>query len=589
MGEFRFGVLAVLKQGYSINQATAELDQLQKTIAADMPEHFDLRCSIVPLKAEVVRAVRPSLALLAGAVLILMVVLFVNLSTLILAKTIARSGELALARALGAPTRALWSGLLCEATLLSTVGGVSGLAFAGALCQVLRRDAQTLLPHAAGIRLDWRLGSLGLLLSIGVAAAACIYPALRATLVNPQVLLKGVERSTTSDRVSRRLGSVLIAFQVALSSSLVLVAGILSFGAYTLLNNSDPGFATRDRVGFEIDLPPTLYTSHAKRVAFIDATLRAIGSIPGVTAAAMVSTMPFRGQGDANIVSIDGDTVPLQQRPVAYERVISPAYFKTLAIPLRAGRLIGDIDRTRPVVVISDSLARRLWAKGDPVGRRIHLGDVDRPGYDVIGVVGDVKLAGFDKPAPFVVYLPYWLTTPNKFAFVMHNSTGTSVIPSIRQALAHQDAQAIMTFSDSLVGVLRDYYIQIRVISFVLVIFSVGASTLVLVGVYGTIAYWTEQRHRELAIREALGETVSALQSRVLRQGLIPLLAGLFLGYAIAVSGVAFVRSQFYSGAELHLWLVLLTTILFLCPTLLGAYFSARHLKLVPVAYRLKT
>ena len=407
LGAFNFACIARLRSGVSLNQALAELNTVQAHLASQAPEKIELLAAMVPLQAQITGRSRTGLEVVLSAVGLVLLVGCINIANLLLARATSRKREMAVRSALGAGARHLLQQMLAESLLLAGIGGALGVALAWAALPLILASAPIDLPRLDEVHLDARVLLFTLAISTFAGLLFGLLPAWRFARIDPQEAMKSAGRGSTEERGSGRLRSLLVALEVGLST-LCLIAGGLLLRSFANLLEADKGFTVRQVVTVDLNLPDVRYPDQAQRVRFVRSLLDSVRALPGVVSAGVSNMLPLSGEGGNSLVTLEGTTVPLAERPLADIRGVNPDYFPTLGIPLRQGRIFEDADGDRKKAVVSALAAERLWPGQNPLGKRFKVGDPDGPFIEVTGVVGDVRSVGLDRAPSMTVYLPYW-------------------------------------------------------------------------------------------------------------------------------------------------------------------------------------
>jgi predicted permease len=552
MGEFNYTVLARLKPGVTVAQATAELNVFQADIARSVPEaKVDLKAQIIPMLDAVVGTARRGLLLLLAAIGAVLLIACANLANLSLTRTLGRLRDAAVRTALGASRRRLIQRVVLEQLALAVAGGAIGVAAARAALVAFVRTAPIDLPRAGDASIDARVLAFAALVSVVAGLAVAVLPAWRIGSADVQQALRAGGLATTDNSAGLRTRNSLLAVQIALSVALLVVTALLASSFLRLLS-ADRGFATDHVTTIEVALPPNHYPSYATREPAFSRILENARAVPGVTSLSMTSALPLTGETQVDVISVDGDPRPLLDRPIANYRWVAPDYFRALSIPIVRGRPFDESDhdpgRTAIPVVISARAAERAWPGVDPIGRRFLPGDPsEKIPLEVVGVVADARMAQIDGAPTSMVYAPYWLRNRNTMALVVHTAADPSaVVGSLRQAIWRVDREIAISEPkalDSLVDVAlggRRYQMWL------FVAFGFVALLIATIGVYAVTAYGVSRRRRELNIRVALGAQVSQVLGMILRQGLVPIAAGLVAGAAGAAALAGIVASLLF-------------------------------------------
>lgn len=541
IGEFDFVAIARLKPGVTPKEALTELNIVQERIANQAKEGLDLRAELLPLNDEITGHAKQGLWLLLVAVGAVLLMVCVNLANLFLARVPGRMREAAVRSALGATRSRLVRQLMAEFLLLALAGGILGGALATEGVQWLVRAAPVELPRLDEVAVDAKALAFAGLLSLLTCAAFGILPALRIASSGPQETLKSAGPGTTETRRTRRLREALVGFEVAVCTVLLVVAGLLATSLTRLLG-AERGFETERLLAADVDLPQQRYTDVAKRQAFYDQALTGIQRLPGVQSAAWITILPLESAGSVSHISLPDDAIPVDQRPFANYRAVSPRYFETMGIRLLKGRTFTPDDRGHKRIIVSANLADRLWPGQNPVGKECvpTWGTLDRA--EVIGVVQTVRAVRLEETPVLMAYLPesYGQAQPGApgFASIIVRTTTepSAAAGAVREALRTADANVPVVAMRPMSAVVDQAVAPQRFQMSLVMVFAVSALFLAALGVFGVVAYSVEQRRRELGLRMALGAGANNLRAQVLRQGMRPIV----VGFAVGVAGALF-------------------------------------------------
>ena len=409
-GEHHYMVAARLKSGITLPQAQAEMNTISSRLADQYPEDDKgWGAVIVPLREERVAQVRPSLLILLGAVAFVLLIACANVANLVLAKTLGRRKEIAVRLALGASPGRVIQQILAETILLSTAGAAFGLALANFGIQLTVKFLAGNLPKSTEVTLDAGVLLFTLALAIATGFLAGILPGARLTKTNVNDALKQGLGKTDSDSSGGRTRSVLVVSEVALSLMLLVGAGLMIRSLWQL-SAVDPGFDPHNVLTMTMVVTGNKYSRPIDEIAFYDRVLSQVRSLPGVTSAGLIDTLPISEDGSHQPVAIEGRPVQaMSEQPEIDTRSISAGYLTAMHIPLRRGRDFSSADTPdRPATaIISESMAKRFWPNEDAIGK--HLTMTFNPGKvrEVVGIVGDVKLTGLDAASSdSTIYLP---------------------------------------------------------------------------------------------------------------------------------------------------------------------------------------
>jgi predicted permease len=299
----------------------------------------------------------------------------------------------------------------------------------------------------------------------------------------------------------------------------------------------DRGFEIERISSVRLNLPAARYANLQQRTEFFRALIEQARAIPGVTYAAVSNMLPLTGEGNNNIVTVEGDTAPVTSRPISDRRLVSEDYFKVMGIPLLSGRIFAPPDNQRMVAVLSAITAARLYPGQDPLGKKLHFGDEHAPLVEVIGIGGDVRGGGLQKDPALTTYLPYWQRDQRDMSLAIRSTVEpSSLANTVRAGIRSLDRDLpvpqVKTMREIVSASVALRQFQLTMV----LVFAAIALMLASLGIYGVVSYSVAQRRNELGIRMALGATASELRALVLRQGLPPVAIGLAAGLAGALA-----------------------------------------------------
>ncbi|MHB1329438.1 MAG: ADOP family duplicated permease [Gemmatimonadales bacterium] len=535
-GEYQYSVIAKLPPNGTIEQARAELGGIAAELSRASPAGFTLSALVTPLKTAIVGTSSRPLLLLLGAVGAVLVIVCVNLAHLLLARNLARTREWALRVAIGAHPTRLVRQTLTESLVLAVAGGGAGIVLSQWGLAALLRRAPIDLPRLGEITLDARVLTVSLLLSIVVGVSFGALPALRSSRTAPADALKGGGRGHTEGRRSLTGRAALIGAQAALCAALLAMTGLL-LSSLVRVQRVDTGFAPMPALALDLSLPPAQFADAERRIGFFDALLDNVGAAPGVRAAALTTLLPLEGEAQIEVLSWEHDSRPAATRPVANIRYVSPAYFSVAGTPIRRGRAFTNADRGTAVVVLSARTAETLWPGEDPLGKRVVPGSNDSAAT-VIGVAGDIRARSPEQESNPAAYLPYWsLNTPTAMTLVVAADGDPSrLTAAARQAVRASGTGVAISKVRTVDAVIAAATASRRFQLMVFVWFGITALVTAAVGIYGVVSHAVGQRRSEIGIRLALGARPAEVRRRVIRDGLVPVAAGLALGLGATVA-----------------------------------------------------
>jgi predicted permease len=543
-------IMARLRPGVSLTQAQTEMSAIHADIARRHPDtEAGFAARLIPIRDIIAGDARTPLFALTGAVAFVLLIACVNVANLLLARASGRQREVALRAALGAARGRLLQQFLAEGALLSALAGALGLWIAvGAKNAMLglfpKNIANLQLPLIENIPLDARVLLFALLATAGAGIVFGLAPAFQCFGGNLEGALRAGGRGATAGRGVLRLRRAFAAVEISLALVLLAGAGLL-IESFRNLMQGDLGFRADHVITSQVFLPSNKYPSRdpQKRLSFIDGVLEHARTLPGVKSAAVISFLPLGGFSAPNSFAVEGRPPAPGDAPTADMLVVTPGYFQTMEIPLLRGRDFTAADRAGGdrVVVISKSVAQRIWGADDPVGRRISFGTPTPPAWwKVIGVVGDVRADGLAGKSRAHIYGPMAQGPYPVLAFVARTSqdAGALARPLERAIWAVDPNQPI--FKTLALQDLADESLALRRISMLLVtVFSAIAALLAAIGIYGVVAYSVAQRTHEMGVRMALGGTPRVLLRMLLGEALSTVGPALALGM---IAGLALMR-----------------------------------------------
>ena len=541
-------VVARLRPGTSFEQARAELTVASANALRSWPKAFDgVHPVMLELRDEVSDQSRMLLTAMAGAAACLLLIACTNLASLTVARATARARELALRTVLGAGQRRLVRQLLTESLVLAAVGGAVGLLIAVTAIPVAARLVPAVLPIREIPGADMRMLAIAAIATIGTGLAFGVLPAFRAVRGAAGGELRDGARTGAGLKASR-LRDSLVVLQVAASVVLLVGTGLL-VRALLSVQATPAGFSAGHVVTARMVLPWSKYGEQAIREQFYRRVLDDVSALPGVTAAAYTSYLPFTFRGGVWPVTIQGRPSDPARPELAGARFVTPAYFRAMSIPVVSGRTFEDTDSlpAQPVAIVSESFVTLYLQGAQPLGRTFQFGPAGE--RTIVGVVGDVKFRGLESRNEPQVYLSYLQQgdnrvmgyTPKDLVVRVHADRSADealglLAPAIRQIVANVDPDQpvsdIRPLSDIVEGETTARGLQVRVLAG----FAAVSALLAGVGLNGLLAFVVSRRTREFGVRLALGAAPRQILALVARRGLLlgalGVLAGGWTAYA---------------------------------------------------------
>ena len=544
-GDLNYAAIARLRPGVSKERAVAELTTVEASIEARTPgEIWHLTPAMIGLQQRLTGDVRESLIVLMAAIGAVLLILCVNLANLSLSRAAGRAREAAIRTALGATRWQLASLSLAETGILVTLGGILGIALAYVGLRQLVSAAPIDLPRLREVSIDGGVLLFALSISIATGVFFGVLPALRtASSGAPYETLKSTSYANAGGPGGLRLRSVLVALEVGLCAALLVTAGLF-LSSFVRLTTIPKGFDVERVLAVDVALPGTKYSKDADRTRFFETVLAQARAMPGVESAAISSYLPLQGESWIDIVRTENDPRPDSQLPSANLRFVSADYFRTLHIPLRAGRDFENRDRNRQVGIVSQSLARKLWPDANAVGRTMF--DMSRK-IEVVGVVSDARSTNLDQAPVDMLYIPLWQRPQFSSSILVRTAMDPkTVAAALRSAVWSADGDVPVPQERTLEQIMSESVARRRFQTLLVALFALAALALAAFGTYGVVSYAVMRRRAEMGIRMALGAGKRDVLGLVLRQGMAPVLVGLTAGAAAALAIGSYVSSLLF-------------------------------------------
>ena len=577
-------VVAKLKPGVTLAQAQSEMSTIATRLQQQYPEsNADLGAVVQSLHEHLVGDIRPALLILLGAVGLVLLIACANVANLLLARAAVRQKEIAVRVALGARRLRLIRQFLTESVLLSTLGGLVGLGIAYGGLVLLKAFIPENISQAREISIDFKVLGFTLLVSVLTGLIFGLAPAFQAARFNQIDTLKEGGRDAATGGSGKRLRSLLVMAEVAISLVLLIGAGLL-INSFLRLRNVDPGFRAENLLTMKIVLPEPKYEEAERRAAFYTDLVQRVESLAGVRSAAVTTNLPLYRQGNSISVRIEGrPDPPPGQELIVVTRVISPGYFDTMSIPLLSGRNLTDQDiATSPrVAVISETMARRFWPNEDAIGKRFAIGRIrsDRDWVNVVGVVKDVRqfeLTAEPRPQMHMSYRQLGFFDARDLV-VKTDVDPASMAATVRKAVWDIDKDQPVSNIRTMEEILADSIARQRFSMLLLAIFAAVALVLAGVGIYGVMSYSVAQRTREIGIRMALGAQTGAVLKLAVGYGMKLVIAGIVIGLVAAFALTRVMSTLLFGVTATDPTTFTLISLLLIAVAALASYIPARR------------
>jgi predicted permease len=600
-----FQAAARLKPGVSLSSAKAALHLAGEEFKRRYPGGMDPKMSFSaePMQQLLVQNVRTALFVLLGAVGCVLLIACANVASLLLARATGRAREIAIRSAIGAGRGRIVRQLLTESVLLSVIGGVLGLVIGAvgvrALLAVNPGNIPRIGPAGSAVAVDWTVMSFTMLLALVTGILFGLVPAMQASRADLNITLKETGARGGSGMRQNKARGLLVMVEMALAIVLLVGAGLL-IRTFSALHSVAPGFDPHNVLTMDTALTGSRFDHTAAIDLMTRQALDRIHAIPGVEAAAATSYLPLEGGLGLGFI-IEGR--PLTDGPEhggAGWNYVTARFFDVFKIPIVRGRGFTERDDAAapPVVVINQSLARRYWKNGDPIGHRLIIGSGMGPGFaqpprEIIGIAADSRDGGLNSDPQAETFVPLaqvgdaYMALNNRFMpldWVVRTKVAPfSVSAPIQRAFqdaADLPAAHIRTMDQIVMGsTARDQFN-----TWVLGIFAAVAILLASIGLYGLMAYAVEQRTLEFGIRLALGADFPALRNMIVRQAMMLAGAGIVVGLAAAYGLTRLMASLLYSVKPTDPMVFGTVTVVFTAVAFLASYLPARRaLRVDPV------
>jgi predicted permease len=540
-------VLGRLKPGVSIDHARGELESLRE-VRRPTGERTGRapHLRVVSYADRLVGDARKPLVILQAAVALVLLIVCVNTATLLLVRGSARQREIAIRTAIGAGRVRVLRQFFVESVLLGAIGCAAGLLLARALIAMMLRVLPLAVPRLSETTMDARVFAFALGVCVATTFVFALVPAIAMWRTNVYETLKEGPRSASSSRRSVRVRNALVAIEVALTVVLLVAAGLM-IKSFWHLTAYPPGFVPDRVLTMRIQFSGPHYLEPRNQRAFIDEVLRRATAAPAVEAVGVGSN-----GGAMMLLTIEGEAdVPPARKPRGLLSSASEGYASALGLRVVKGRWLTDHEPT-PVFVINETLARQAFHGADPIGKRIRLPFVDASASfgQVVGVVADLRYSKLGAPAAPELFIDYTHARMSGTTLTIRTSTDPmSVAPSLRTMLSGIDRTQPFFDVKPLDLVLADSIAPRRLNLLLLGMFALSALLLVVVGIYGVVAYAVAQRTQEIGVRVALGAAPRQVAAMVVRQGMAITLGGIALGLAAAMASTQVMSALLYEVA----------------------------------------
>jgi len=574
-----------LKPGLGPSEAQSELTVIASRIEQEHNgSHAGTTAYLVPLQEEMVGTVRPILMVLLAAVGFVLLIACANVASLLLTRSLARQKEVAIRAALGASRWRVIRQLLTESLLLSLIGGAAGLLIAywavPALISWIPQSQLNAMPFLKSLGLNTGILAFSFGLSLFTGLVFGLAPALQSTKLDLNEALKEGGRQMAAG-ASHRLRSAMVVTEIALAVVLLVGAGLMMKSLLRLLQ-TNVGFNTENVLTMTVVLPPSKYTDPNKQVGFNDQLRQRVQSLPGVAGAGTVNILPLNA-GNTTRFYVDGDPIPPPGKETeSNTRTVSDDYFKSLGVPLLAGRMFDTRENPNSpqVVIIGKTIADRLFPGRDPVGKRLRYAGVQQDPIEIVGVVGDIKITGLDEAVKPVLYYSF-RQFPGTAANLVARTNGdpNALASAVRNEVRNLEPEAAILnvrTMDEMIAQTPASFMR-RFPALMISIFAGVALLLASIGIYGVVSYSVSQQTHYIGVRMALGARPSDILRMVLKQGLVLALLGVGIGVLAALGLMRLLSSLLYEVSTNDVSTFAIVTSALFVVALLACYVPARR------------
>ncbi len=570
-------VIARLKPGVGIDQARSDLKVLAHRLDVEYKTGHGI--TALPLREQLFGNVRLGLLLLLGAAGFLLLIATANVANILLARASARAKEFAIRAALGAGRGRLISQTMAESLLLSSLGGIAGFLFALWGSDLLRLAWPPSIPRPESFSLDWRVFAFLIFASLLSGVLFGLVPALQISLSGLNETLKD-GWSQPSGSARSRLRSALVVSQIAIAALLLVGSGLL-LRSFARVLEVDPGFRAENVLTLDISLPASKYKDDVQRVAFYDALISRVRSLPGTVSAGAIENLPLGDGGTNGDFQIQGRSFPLHQEPIAEKSIATSDYFQAMGIRLLRGRLFTGHDGrdAHTVAIVNESLARRFWPNQNPIGQHLDISLSEKPNWqEIVGVVADVKRDALDASTTSEIYVPQPQIPAGAMTMVIRSTGDLSTLASaVRLSVAEVDKELPVFNVQTMQQVVSNSLSGRRMSTILLGAFAGCALLLASIGIYGVVSYWVAQRTREIGIRSALGANRGDILRMVLGHGMLLASVGTAVGLAASLVLTRFLSTLLFGVSNRDVVSMASAAAALIAVALLACYVPARR------------
>jgi predicted permease len=583
------GVVARLKDGVNLQQALADVQAIAGREAKEHPDPDRNRgANVIPLSHVILGGIQPILLTLLGGAVLLLLIAYVNVTGLLLARSENRRREFAVRAALGAGRGRLVQQFITEALVVVAVSGALGLFAAifarRMLLKLIPTDMLNYMPYLRGLAWNWHVTVFVTALVLIAGVLLTITPVLRLPFASLRADLAEGGRGGTGT-VWRHLGARLVVLELVTTMVLLSGAGLLAKSFYELLH-VDIGFVPSHVATLSIVAPKSMYSTREQAIALKRQVVSRLQSVPGITAAGTARDLPLSGVGSTQIGFVGRPSLGVNNE--VGHQVVSVGYLSVLEARLLRGRDFNENDNAKAplVAIINQTLARRYFSGENPIGKQFfyHAHDIKleglQPPIQIVGVIADVKEYALDQPATPVAYTPFDQGPDHSFSIAVRASQEAGpVLPSLIAAIHTIDPGIVTSDAATMPEIIQNSPAAYwhRASAWLVGASAVLALALSIVGLYGVIAYSVSQRTREIGVRMALGATRSSVYQLVLKEAGQLTLIGLLIGLPGSIAAGMFMRSLLFGVRSWDLSILGAVSAVLITSALLASYIPARR------------
>lgn len=574
-----------LKPGETAEHCQSDLSAIANRLQHDYPESFPkgagLTVTASILREDLVKKARPLLLLLMGAAAFVLLIACANVANLILARMARREQELMIRTAMGAGSARLLRQLLTESSIQALLAAGVGLLVASTSLHLLTDFASQITPRAREIAINGRV----LAFTILCAGFTSIVFGSVAALYSRQDVSSGLKEGghVSPERSRKTLRSALIAAQIAFSYVLLIGAGLMT-RSFVQLSRVDPGFVPQRVLTASIDLDWSRFTTDEQHASLSKRILETFEGQPGIASAAISSSFPLDPdnallQGQPDHFRVEGDPrSDSESPPISSTRSATPGYFKTLGIPLIAGRGFQDSDDAKApgVTLINHALAAKYWDTQDPIGKRMSING-GKHWMTIVGVVGDVKEFGLNLDTPYQIFMPNAQSPRIGCLLIRAIGDPAQMVNQVRRSLHQVEPLMSITRIETMEEARSGSMSSPRTLTQMFGMFAALALLIAVAGIWSMLALWLRQRMREIGIRMVLGASSQNIVAAILRQGMTLVVAGVMAGLLVAPIVTQLLGELLFQVKPIDIPTYMLVTVILFVAALLACYIPARR------------